>query len=71
MVRDAQIDMDDDISKSLMEKMEEGIVNRNYGDPVRIIYDKDMPADLLQLIVSKLTTKRGTALRWTRAAATI
>ena len=59
VVRDAQIDMDDDISKSLMEKMEEGIVNRNYGDPVRIIYDKDMPADLLQLIVSKLTTKKG------------
>ena len=59
VVRDAQIDMDDDISKSLMEKMEEGIENRNFGDPVRIIYDKDMPADLLQLIVSKLTVKKG------------
>ena len=59
VVRDAQIDMDDDISKSLMEKMEEGIENRNFGDPVRIIYDKDMPDDLLQLIVSKLTVKKG------------
>ncbi len=59
VVRDAQIDMDDDISKSLMEKMEEGIEDRNFGDPVRVIYDKDMPEDLLSLIVNKLTVKRG------------
>ena len=40
VVRDAQIEMDGDISKSLMEKMEEGIENRYRGNPVRLIYDR-------------------------------
>ena len=62
VVRDAQIEMDGDISKSLMEKMEEGIENRYRGNPVRLIYDRDMPEDLLSLIVSKLSLKLGPSL---------
>ncbi|MEG2183601.1 MAG: polyphosphate kinase 1 [Cloacibacillus sp.] len=62
VVRDAQIDLDDDISKSLMEKMEEGIENRYRGNPVRLIYDRQMPEDLLSLIVSKLSLKGGPSL---------
>lgn len=62
VVRDAQIDLDDDISKSLMEKMEEGIENRYRGNPVRLIYDREMPEDLLSLIVSKLSLKGGPSL---------
>ena len=54
VVRDAAIEMDGDISKSLMEKMEEGIENRFRGKPVRLIYDRDMPQDLLSLLESKL-----------------
>ncbi|WP_455599281.1 polyphosphate kinase 1 [Cloacibacillus sp.] len=62
IVRDAQIEMDGDISKSLMEKMEEGIENRYRGKPVRLIYDREMPEDLLSLIVSKLSLKAGPSL---------
>lgn len=62
VVRDAQIDLDDNISKSLMEKMEEGIENRYRGNPVRLIYDREMPEDLLSLIVSKLSLKGGPSL---------
>lgn len=57
LTRDAQFLLDDDVSKSLMEKMEKGIENRLHGLPVRLAYDKDMPEDLLEMILSKLKLK--------------
>lgn len=57
VVRDAHIEMDGDIFKSLTEKMEEGIESRYRGTPVRLIYDQEMPEDLLSLLVSKLRQK--------------
>lgn len=58
LMRDAQLTLDDDISKSLVEKMEVGLQNRLHGQPVRLIYDKDMPEDLLDIIATKLKLKR-------------
>jgi len=57
LVRDAQLTLDDDISKSLVEKMETGLQNRLHGQPVRLVYDKEMPDDLLNIIASKLKLK--------------
>ena len=51
--RDAELTLDDDISKSLVQKMEQGITKRQHGRPVRLVYDKQMPEDLLELILSK------------------
>ena len=55
--RDGLLTLDDDISKSLVEKMGEGIESRLHGHPVRLVYDEKMPEDLLKLIVSKLGLK--------------
>lgn len=57
LMRDAQLTLDDDISKSLIEKMEDGLQNRLHGQPVRLIYDKEMPDDLLDIIATKLRLK--------------
>jgi polyphosphate kinase len=57
LMRDAQLTIDDDISKSLVEKMETGLQNRLHGQPVRLIYDREMPGDLLDIISSKLKLK--------------
>ncbi|WP_029905385.1 polyphosphate kinase 1 [Prevotella sp. 10(H)] len=57
LMRDAQLTLDDDISKSLIEKMEDGLQNRLHGQPVRLIYDREMPDDLLDIISSKLKLK--------------
>jgi polyphosphate kinase len=54
LMRDAQLTIDEDISKSLVEKMEAGLQNRLHGQPVRLIYDREMPDDLLDIISSKL-----------------
>lgn len=57
LTRDALFLLDEDVSKSLVEKMEKGIENRQHGQPVRLAYDKDMPEDLLLMILSKLKLK--------------
>ncbi len=62
LMRDAQLTLDDDISKSLVEKMEVGLQNRLHGQPVRLIHDKDMPEDLLKTIASKLKLKENEGL---------
>ena len=54
VTRDAEIDMDDDLSMSLMDKMADGVSQRKNGDFVRMIYDREMPAAMLDLVMNKL-----------------
>ena len=54
VTRDAELDIDDDISKSFMEKMELSLKKRKIGIPVRLIYDREMPGDLLEFIMKKM-----------------
>lgn len=54
VTRDAEIDIDDDISKSFIEKMEAGLKKRKIGRPVRLLYDRDMPDDLQRFILKKM-----------------
>lgn len=51
ITRDAELDLDDDISKSFMEKMKEGVEMRKLGKPVRFVYDSSMPIDLLSYLM--------------------
>jgi len=52
--RDAQLNVDDDISKSIIEKMEQGLEERLHGEPIRLVYDRNMPPDMLEIITTKL-----------------
>jgi polyphosphate kinase len=54
LTRDAELDIDNDINKSLIEKISKSIQKRKKGAPVRVIYDSSMPSDLLDLLVKKL-----------------
>ena len=47
VTRDAEIDIDNDVATSLMEKLEKGIKNRKKGKPVRFIFDRDIDPTLL------------------------
>jgi polyphosphate kinase len=53
-LRDAHFSFDDDISKSLIEKMDTSLNKRLHGQPVKLIYDKEMPPDMLSFISAKL-----------------
>lgn len=54
LTRDQELDIDDDISQSFVEKMQKSIKRRKQGEPVRFIYDADIPKDLLNFILRKL-----------------
>ena len=54
ITRDAELDIDDDISKSFMEKMELGLKKRKIGRPVRLLYDSEIPEEFLDFIVKKM-----------------
>ncbi len=54
VTRDAELDIDDDISKSFMEKMSHSLKKRKTGKPVYLIYDREMPEDIKQFILKKM-----------------
>ena len=54
VTRDAEIDMDDDLATSLMDKMSAGIAARKKGDFVRVIHDRAMPEAMLEVVKQKL-----------------
>lgn len=54
LTRDAEIDIDNDISTSLIQKIEKGLKNRKKGKPVRLVFDKDIDHSLLNYLVKRL-----------------
>jgi polyphosphate kinase len=58
VTKDAEIDIDNDLSTSLIQKIEKGIKNRRKGKPVRFVYDKEMDAGLLEYLIRKLNLSR-------------
>jgi polyphosphate kinase len=57
--RDAELNLDDDLSVSFIEKMEASLQNRKKGEPVRFVYDSKMPADLKNYLLKALNLKAG------------
>lgn len=54
MTRDAEYDLTDEVDLSLLEKMSEGLKQRLTAEPVRFVYDEQMPDDLLDILKEKL-----------------
>lgn len=51
LTRDAEIDIEDDVTKSFFEKISKSVRKRKEGQPVRFVYDREMPDDLLNYIL--------------------
>ena len=54
LTRDAELEMDNDVSKSMIEKISKSVKARKQGQPVRFVYDAAMPDDMLKYIMKKL-----------------
>lgn len=50
VTRDAELDMEGDISKSYINKIVESVRERILAEPVRLVYDTDIPEDMLNLV---------------------
>lgn len=54
LTKDAEIDIDNDVSTTIIQKIEKGVKNRRKGKPVRFVYEKEMDAALLEFLMRRL-----------------
>jgi polyphosphate kinase len=54
LTKDAELEIADDISESYIDKLSHSLQQRKWGTPVRFIYDRKMPEELLKILTSKL-----------------
>lgn len=54
LTRDAELDLDSDVSKSFLETMQEGVIGRKKGQPVRFVYDENISEALFIYLKRKL-----------------
>ncbi len=54
LTRDAELDIEDDLSESYIKKVSSSLKKREGGVPVRLIYDAKIPEDLLRFIKDRL-----------------
>lgn len=54
ITRDSELDMDTDLENSLLEKVAKSLEGRRKGEPVRIVYDRDISQDTLDFLIRKL-----------------
>ncbi|MCG9792647.1 polyphosphate kinase 1 [Flavobacterium algicola] len=52
--RDAQLEIDSDLSKSMLEKISTSVKDRRIGEPVRFIYDQTIGRDTLLFFLEKM-----------------
>jgi polyphosphate kinase len=55
--RDAELDIDDDLSKGLIEKMSRSVTQRKKGEYVRLNYDNSIPHHVLDLVLKRAKIK--------------
>lgn len=58
LTRDAEIEIDDDVTMSLMDKISKSLKKRKEGPPVRFVYDRELPKDLLDFIMKKANLRK-------------
>ena len=52
--RDAEMEIDNDFNESKMQKVQRGLASRRTGEPLRVMYDSEMPRELLRRVIRKL-----------------
>lgn len=52
--KDAEMEIDNDLRNGMLQKISKAVKSRKKGDALRVIYDADMPKDLLKRVMNKL-----------------
>ncbi len=56
--KDAEMEIDNDLRNGMLQKISKGVKSRKKGDALRVVYDKEMPRDLLKRVMNKLNLDR-------------
>lgn len=54
ITRDAELEIDSDLNKSFLEKINHGVKERSIGEPVRFVYDKAIDEDTLEFFLNRM-----------------
>ena len=54
ITRDAELDIEEDVGKSYVEKIIDSVKDRLIGDPVRLVHDKTIAPETLAVVMRKL-----------------
>jgi polyphosphate kinase len=54
ITRDAQLDIDSDMSKSMLQKIATSVKDRRIGEPVRFVYDQQIAKDTLKFFLKNM-----------------
>ena len=54
ITRDAELDIDNDLSKSFIQKISTSVKGRKSGEPVRFVYDKTIDKDTFEYLIKKM-----------------
>jgi len=54
LTKDAEFELVDDISESYIDKISRSLQQRRHGTPVRFIYDREMPREMLKMLTKLL-----------------
>jgi polyphosphate kinase len=54
LTRDAELDIDKNVSDKFVEELKASLDKRKKGKPMRLLYDVEMPFDMLSVLISKM-----------------
>lgn len=54
LTRDAELDLDKEVSGKFIDALAKSLQKRRKGKPMRLLYDADMPMDMLKFLVNKM-----------------
>ncbi len=57
VTRDAELDFDNDVAEGILEKLNKSLRKRKKGLPVRLVYDKSIPDNLLNFLLKQMKIK--------------
>lgn len=62
LTKDADLELDDDLSESYLRKISRGLKKREEGQPVRFVYDSDLPVFFMDILKKGFGLKNNDAL---------
>jgi len=54
LTRDAELDLDKEVSEKFIDALSKSLQKRKKGKPMRLLYDTDMPLEMVTYLVSKM-----------------
>lgn len=56
--KDAEMEIDSDLRTGVLQKISKGVKSRKRGEPIRFVYDEEIPKDLLKKLTARLNVDK-------------